>query len=132
MHKSSFDLLIYGPNGTYKNSSVCHIQNLKTRHSYNVTCNPCKVELNTKIKLWNWWMNKPCMDYRPKFWCVVSCIMWLKYKTIQLDRTNLPYGLMCGSQNTGQILGKSYLQISSPTHFWHNLQRGQLLKDEFS
>jgi hypothetical protein len=32
---------------TYKNSAVCLIQNLKTRHGYNVTCNPCKVELNT-------------------------------------------------------------------------------------
>jgi hypothetical protein len=36
---------------TYKNSAVCLLQNLKTRHGYNVTCNPCKVEQKPKSKL---------------------------------------------------------------------------------
>jgi hypothetical protein len=36
---------------TDKNSAVCLIQNMKSKHVYNVTCNPCKVELNTTSKL---------------------------------------------------------------------------------
>jgi hypothetical protein len=33
---------------TDKNSVVYLIRNLKTRLGYNVTCNPCKLKLNTK------------------------------------------------------------------------------------
>jgi hypothetical protein len=36
---------------TDKNSAVCLTQNIKNRHGYYVTCNPCKVELNTTSKL---------------------------------------------------------------------------------
>jgi hypothetical protein len=50
IHKISFDKLIYGTY-TDKNSSVCLIRNMKTRHGYVVTWNLCKVELATTSKL---------------------------------------------------------------------------------
>jgi hypothetical protein len=40
-----YGLLYMAP--TDKKSAVCFIQKLKTKHSYKVTCNPCKVELDT-------------------------------------------------------------------------------------
>jgi hypothetical protein len=36
---------------TDKNTAACRIQNIKTRHGYNVTCNPCKVDMNTTSEL---------------------------------------------------------------------------------
>jgi hypothetical protein len=113
-----------------KNSAVYLIQNIKYRHGYNVTCNPCNVQLNTTSKLWNCWITKPQMSYTAAFWCDGSCSVWLKH--MKNSAWQHYSAIIYRIQNTMQILRKSSLQISRRTLFWHNLRRGRRLRDELS